>query len=237
MKYLTKILSLLAITLVCYGCADFSLSCEDFYVCKDEENNYTISIENAIDYLNAYMCNESNCTRGRKIDIKDISVIKYANQSTRADLNCDTLLYIVNFEENRGYAVLSADSRIPERIIAVVDSGNASLDIENNRVIDLKSARPTFSDYPLTGEGIYKLPETGDNLYFNPNTINLYDSIYNESLVGNFTSKMDSLSNSYRYFRRFEPQQVQLSLCVNYANNMVENGDNNGNLSYSALRD
>lgn len=43
-------------------------------------------------------------------------------------LNCDELLYIINFLDEKGYAILAADDRISERLLMVSDSG--SLDNE-----------------------------------------------------------------------------------------------------------
>lgn len=40
----------------------------------------------------------------------------------------DTSLYIVNFPNNTGYAILSADKRIPDEVLLVADAGNLTLD-------------------------------------------------------------------------------------------------------------
>ncbi len=58
-----------------------------------------------------------------------------ASESTNLQ---DTILYIVNFPDSSGYAILSADERIPEDVLAVVDQGNLSLEefynTENNGI-------------------------------------------------------------------------------------------------------
>lgn len=40
--------------------------------------------------------------------------------------DCDNMIYIVNFENSTGYALLSADDRIPEDILVMTDSGSMS---------------------------------------------------------------------------------------------------------------
>lgn len=118
--------------------------------------------------------------------VRSIEAVTLKPEDTRAaGIDCDTLLYIANFEDNQGYAILAADDRIPDSIIAVIDEGSmnpttfySSMQSENDYV--------EFPGYPTTGPGFFTLPETGDELYMNPNTVNLFIKEENDTLVGNF---------------------------------------------------
>ena len=94
------------------------------------ENNYTIPIEVALDYLKTYLETTENAgtkSSGDKRTISDVQKVYAQNLNTKSsagDLDCEVLLYLVNFEDEQGFAVLAADERIPSSIIAVVDKGH-----------------------------------------------------------------------------------------------------------------
>ena len=99
-----------------------------------------IPIEDAITELNAVLDAidaQSSGTQGnriqkRKREIAKIEVVYSGQFKNRANAQSgmsklpatkEELLYIVDFEDNQGSAVLAADSRIPETVLAVTESG------------------------------------------------------------------------------------------------------------------
>lgn len=96
--------------------------------------SYHVPREKALAELNSFLANvdANNTTRGGKIrQIKDVTPIlgdKFQNATRvsedEAAAAIDTLLYMVNFEDEEGYAVLSAVDLLAP-IIAVMDEGNA----------------------------------------------------------------------------------------------------------------
>lgn len=96
--------------------------------------SYHVPRAKALAELNSFLADvdANNTTRGGKIrQIKDVRTVlgSQFGETTRvsedeAAAAIDTLLYLVNFEDNEGYAVLSAvDFLAP--IIAVIDNGNS----------------------------------------------------------------------------------------------------------------
>ena len=42
-----------------------------------------------------------------------------------ATSNANNILYVANFSDNKGFAILAGDDRIQEKVIAVADKGSA----------------------------------------------------------------------------------------------------------------
>ncbi len=148
---------------------------------------YSIPIESALSKLQNYLdyadniYTKSNDGASRKIaNVSVININKPCTKAVSKELECDSLLYLVDFEGDNGYAVLAADRRIPSDIITVVDSGTMSED-DLYMAIE-KSEKVIDSAYPLDGPGIIT-DKDGD--YINPNTFTLYDPNMNESYVVN----------------------------------------------------
>lgn len=157
-----------------------------------EENRYAISVENALANLEAFMESaDEPGTKGSSFtqNISSVIPVKYNPTATKAspeDLDCENLLYIANFAKGEGYAILAADSRIEEKVIAVVDNGQLS-DMTLYRILELsREKRPILKDYPTTGPGFFTTDQTGDEVFMNPNTVSLYDPAVGDTLVGNF---------------------------------------------------
>lgn len=79
----------------------------------------TVSISEVLSFV------ERDCPSTKGILPSDVSVVPYLDILGR-----DTLMYIVNYPNNQGWKILSADSRTPA-IIAHGDSGNFSLEAFN----------------------------------------------------------------------------------------------------------
>lgn len=108
--------------------------------------NYTIPVEKAIDELYSTLdfiererisaAPSQFASQGKRREIDKISVIygnvtaKPKNNSSDADRQTfatthkDSLLYVVDFKNNAGSAVLAADRRIPDPVLAITEQGS-----------------------------------------------------------------------------------------------------------------
>ena len=116
LKFATILVSALSVTFSCS---------KDLFMEENEPSDAldaTISVEKALDCLNDFLV-ESNVTKSNFHQPKEILTIRRILNGTKS-IQGDTLplLYVVNFDE--GYAVLAADSRINDNIIAVAENGN-----------------------------------------------------------------------------------------------------------------
>lgn len=94
---------------------------------KQEEVSCFLSPEEAINIASdaISMLDESENTRGfidRKVDIDNVKC--RVIESTRASGDADTLYYVVNYVDNEGFAIVSADRNDKTPLIAVTESGN-----------------------------------------------------------------------------------------------------------------
>lgn len=98
---------------------------------EEGQLNYSASQKAALAEL-TYMLNTmdsvSQKTRGYSASrkIKDIDVVRNTISGTRSN-GIDTLLFLVNFEDEKGYAILGANDNYSD-VIAIVDNGNLSVD-------------------------------------------------------------------------------------------------------------
>lgn len=153
-------------------------------------SDYSISPEQALANLDAFMEGDEELTRSHgEVSVKNIFPVKYSTVATRAEKSeneCDNLIYVANFEDNAGYALLAADERIPDKVIAVTEEGN--LDQETvNRIAGIgTSNKPLYPEYPAKGPGIFSVKKYGDEKFINPNTINQYYEDVDDYLIGNY---------------------------------------------------
>lgn len=151
------------------------------------KSTHTVPVEQAIENLNSLLRSIDKGTKGSN----DIRVIKTVGTVSVSDLgtkagnlpsDCDELLYVVNFEEDKGYAVLAADDRIDSDVLVLADSGSKTpSDYTQGGIVP---ERKIYPGYPLTGEGIL-VDEDGEK-YINPNTFQLYDETEDDYLIGDF---------------------------------------------------
>lgn len=146
-------------------------------------NGLTISPEEAaaqaLEFRNDIM-EQSGQTRGQKAEKGVTSVYawrsseiapKSMTRSTASELLPDTLLYIVNFEDSCGYALVSADALVPG-VAAYIEKGNLSPDQE----ID----NPGFKSF-LEGYGKYicdSIRSISDSLRHHEGTLMFMDTAH-----------------------------------------------------------
>lgn len=209
---------------------------------QEEENLpevccYDIPIDSALSYLEAFLAEENLRTRSatsRKV--KSIYPIKYNNIHTRSACQSPTInnvLYIANFEEDSGYAILAADSRIDEKILAVTESGTLSENDVQQSMDRGDQRRQVYEGYPMIGPGYFTTEETGDEIFMNPNTVDLYDATRDEYFTGNYDTNVyedeSEQTDTVRISRSSTPEQIMCALCAEYAINSINNiGDTNG---------
>lgn len=99
---------------------------------EQTEQSHIIKLDDALNSLKMFLSTE---TKGEALFNKEIENILYLSKhpiqqmtrtssSVEEDSTC--LLYVVNFKDNQGYAMLSADTRLPSEIYAVTEMGNVT---------------------------------------------------------------------------------------------------------------
>lgn len=128
----TRVTSSYSVTLLTILLVAIVTSCskDDSVVNKQEKyiNSHRIPQEIAIKELESFLIDDDVLTKGGNGHrvIKSIECLTERVPSTKigSDYNgLDTLIYIVNFDNQEGFAVLSADDRISSMIIAVTEKG------------------------------------------------------------------------------------------------------------------
>ena len=185
------------------------------------ENSFVITPEEAVRNLEVFLNgDEKFSTKSVNVrSIANITPIKYNKVNTKSgntNLNCDNVLYIANFQNDEGYAILAGDTRIGEPVVAIIDDGYLS-DATVYTALELASQDRTYYDgYPLDGPGFYTEPETGDEIFINPNTVILYDETTMDTLVGNFSVDTEN------------SEMIAAYLCVSYALNEISGYSSRG---------
>ncbi len=203
--------------------------------------SYHVPREKALAELNSFLADvdANNTTRGGKIrQIKDVTPIlgdKFQNTTRvsedEAAAAIDTLLYMVNFEDEEGYAVLSAvDFLAP--IIAVMDQGNADsalisypfipgniLDFDDDDCCidyyedELAEEEADTTDLPIIGDPIYP-PLIGGGLLSQSNEIT------------RTTESTSAVNHNVKFVLRMVNDYCEFKLIDH--NNPAGSGDNSG---------
>jgi hypothetical protein len=144
--------------------------------------------------------------------------------------NADNLIYVANFTNDNGFAILAADDRIKEKVIAVTDKSNLTqADVDAVASFFKNNETYTDPDYPTTGNGLFTVKDYPDEVFLNPNTFSTYDEKEEDYWVGNFSDDDDSTLNT-RAMAHFEnDRRMALSYCTRYAlRELTVDGDGGG---------
>ncbi len=160
MKKKACFLSILLLMIVMQGCKDEFEENDVVDSVKQEavgglnlralySENHVISVSEASEIaLKASEMFAGESTRANDLTprtIESIGVYGRSNSSLRsANANEDTLVYVFNFEDNRGFAIVAADDRIPTQLLAYVDEGVLENEVENP---SLQYALEQMQDY------------------------------------------------------------------------------------------
>ncbi len=156
---------------------------------QDKSGNiHQISLDQALENLSVFY----GSTKAELPKIDDIRILGRKDLQTKSSsdedgANDSTLLYVVNYADSAGFAILAADDRIPEPVLAVTEQGKmtaGNLSQESNRKI--------YEGYPTTGPAIYPDPDNPDELILNPNTFEFYNIDEDDYFVGNFVITEDT---------------------------------------------
>lgn len=104
-----------------------------YLVSKEEAFKNLVQIVNGLEPISSRSVNSLK-DRLSDISVKDLEVVDNSSTvlSTRTS-KTEEMFYLVNFKDSCGYAVLSADKRLPDPVLCIVDEGSISVkDFEHN---------------------------------------------------------------------------------------------------------
>ena len=171
--------------------------------------------------------------------------------ATRAAATNDVenVIYVANFADDKGFAILAADDRIKEKVIAVADKSNLSK-ADVAAVVSFLKNKETYidSNYPTTGNGLFTAKDYPDEVFLNPNTFSTYDETQNDNWVGNFSDNDNTTNTRAVVNSEFESNndiRMPLAFCSVYAmDQLMEGGgvggiyiDDNVSTTYSDWKD
>lgn len=129
---------------------------------RTNTDSHSVPIENAISELNTTLrllySDTKTPTAKRTSNISEIITVTYEDLmglKTKSDENSDfeNLLYVINFEDSNGTAVLGADNRL-EPVIAIIDSGYLNLE-DFTRLTFFENSLPLNQLYDAETDDIY----------------------------------------------------------------------------------
>ena len=202
-------------------------------------SSHAISEKDALTNLNDFL-KSSNGTRAKDNHPEIMNIIpmklEKVTTSAMAPNNAENVIYVANFSEEKGFAVLAADDRIQEKVIAVADKSNLTKeDVDAVATFFMNKETYMDEDYPTTGAGLFTVEDYPDEVFLNPNTFSTYDETQDDNWVGNF-SEEDSLPITRAVASsEYTNRRIALSYCVDYALDEVtiEGGSERLNNSYT----
>ena len=116
-------------------CLSLFLACNknDFAPKEVENDSHRISLQVALDHLDSFLDAMDNNTKTeatrKNYSLDNIETVSYTvNTSTKGSLDDskseDNLMYLVNFDNDLGAAVLAADDRLGDVVLCVTESGS-----------------------------------------------------------------------------------------------------------------
>ena len=185
--------ALAAMAIVAVSCQkEFTESASDVTPQTEVESAYAISEEKAIERLNEFMQSFDGCeTRTVQRVVKSIDAVEYSDivKTTRGseDIDIDNLLYIVEFEDGMGSAIIGADRRVEpvyaildESVLTTEDFENAANGVELDEIstytagliahnaINRASTYNLLPNVDLTYDEYYYVPSTSIVTYIQP---------------------------------------------------------------------
>ena len=103
--------------------------------------SYVIGTDEMLSNLSNYYDSLETKSQNLNDDIEEIFVVGHP-VITRSSSTSDTLLYVINYKNNRGYAIMSGDKRIPEKMLMMTDSGRVKLSDFEIHVFDGSTNSP-----------------------------------------------------------------------------------------------
>ena len=199
-------------------------------------NPYRISEEEALANLDAFFAANSGGntrTSASAPRVKNLIGIRNHDKVTRGEAeDTTTLLYVANFENQQGFALLAADKRIDTPVIGVSEQGEISEDAIA-RYEATYGKRPLYKGFPLDGPGFFTdtVPGGGTETFINPNTVDFYIEEEGEYLIGDFDTSgyepLNTMNSSTTPNDELETYIVGSS--IDYARNNINDNKVNDN--------
>lgn len=123
---------------------------------ESSQTSHAISAEEALANLNDFL-KDSPTRAGENLPkATDLIPMKIKEMTTRAPSleGAKNLIYVANFPNDNGFAILAGDDRIREKVIAVADNGNFTNEEVQAVASFLKNEENYVDkDYPTSGDG------------------------------------------------------------------------------------
>lgn len=138
MKKLHFIIFLLT-ALAFYGCINeepFLSTVENEVMPKSNRDNpYRISINDAIKYSDRLLADIDNINTRSPRKVESVKAVTVMTSTRSSECINDTILYIINYEDDEGFAIVSADKRaIP--VYAISETGHFEINKNSNPAIE-----------------------------------------------------------------------------------------------------
>jgi len=165
-------------------------SAAEFQQRESSVSSFVVPQEKAIadlqEVLSAIDKNALGLRAGRQREIRNIEVVTAErakrNSGLRSALNpADTLVYVVNFANDAGYAVLAADARIPASVLVVTDNGTLAQDELTDSEIEPFDSAVDYGYEILNNFNLYN--EEEDDYYVAAAESSPIDRIYQYALL------------------------------------------------------
>lgn len=232
-------LSLMVVTLISFNaCQDSEEEVTRNPLSEEVSNSHAITAEEALSTLNDFLKGSMTRSNSPLPRVMNVIPMKLENVATRAmATDAENVIYVANFSNNSGFAVLAADDRIQERVIAVADKSNLTKEDVDAVASFFKNKENYIDpDYPTTGNGLFTVGDYPDEVFLNPNTFSTYDETQDDNWVGNF-SEEDSMPATRAIANpRYNHERIALSYCVDYAMDEIYTGSGRNNNSYTQIQ-
>lgn len=138
-----------------------------------KSTSHTISMEeaerNAKEAM-AMLCSEGNSLKNASVNKVDNVIVIHTPKSRLKSANSsipDTLAYVVNFADSAGFALVSADDRVPYQVLACLDNGSYSEDNDNPNLnymmaMSQQYIQNSIIDFEANKEACLSFLETSD---------------------------------------------------------------------------
>lgn len=182
------------------------------------DSPYLIDENTALSYLSGFLNPGETTKSASQMGVRSIVPIVASKVRTKGyqDLPEDyqKLFYIVNFEDDGGYALLAADSRMPSKVIYVIEQGSLSDDEFYASLSEDYMATKATMLASSTGI-IYKEFDDSTEMFLDADNFVPYDASVNDCYIGNYVA--DSLDVDFDTYVSKETMAPINKLAVSYS--------------------
>lgn len=121
-----------------------AVSCSQFNVEEMRNQSQVVPVEEAIMKMNqkvSCLYGRTKASSGYTVDVITSSDLQCGTKSGGEKMNLpDTLLYVVNFQNDAGFALLSASRELKEDTFCITEQGNMSVEALKDAFYDMRDA-------------------------------------------------------------------------------------------------